>query len=676
MMDNTAKHTGKILATIFLFFLFSSISSADVPPDAKDIKRLTEMARQTVGSFMQQSFELRMGYELNDKFLSPKDKSNLRQNARTAVGHLQAIVQDQQNLKKKIEDYQGADWDERYGQTGLWRKLSTDLYLTNLNKCEIDYYLALCSDQPEKNSILKDILAKIDSTKQPYALSHTKLLKGKVLALLARTEPTYKAEAIKQLDTFKVLSDSLLTISAAIEKIKLTGPEDPNQLETLVKTLTQNYRQGNLELILSAAFLQRRYDPPGFEKTVKLLPIIENIVGSLLLSALSLQQQALDQTSVFEAELAVRTSLRNEGKDYTELLERLSNTEKLKTPLILYISAAKTAESEPAKAVGLLIEASKVQKIQKDSGPKISADKIAEQAAKLAYSQFSQDSGRCKITLEAFENYFSIAGKKNDEELEYLYSEILENCGETEKAKELLEKIADRPEGNWRNRARLELTVKAIQRKEYEDSKVAGKLLEQFSSLIADFNDCKYANEAMELLSKIIDEIDEIQKQAVNFQRTAQDCKVLAEFCFGCLEGAQRRQAGLYLAESAILAANKEKEKLTSTEKLLNDIAESSNGDVNFLRCRARLLAEQGKFDKAAELWAQVAQMQKKDTTSENQRSWKWWRAKFYELDCWSKSPQTQKREVLHTIDVLKSTFDNIPPLWAEKLNLLIEKIK
>ena len=98
--------------------------------------------------------------------------------------------------------------------------------------------------------------------------------------------------------------------------------------------------------------------------------------------------------------------------------------------------------------------------------------------------------------------------------------------------------------------------------------------------------------------------------------------------------------------------------------------------DVNFLRCRARLLAEQGKFNKAAKVWAQVAQMRKKDMTPENQRSWKWWRAKFYDLDCWSKSPKTQKQEVLHTIDVLKNSFDNIPPLWAEKLNLLMGEIK
>jgi hypothetical protein len=150
----------------------------------------------------------------------------------------------------------------------------------------------------------------------------------------------------------------------------------------------------------------------------------------------------------------------------------------------------------------------------------------------------------------------------------------------------------------------------------------------------------------------------------------------LAEFCFGCLKDSRKRQAILYLAESAILAANKEKEKLILAEKLLNDIAESSKGDANLLRCQARLFAEQGKFDKAAKLWAQVAQMQKKDMTSENQQSWKWWRAKFYELECWSKSSKTQKQEVLHTLDVLKNTFDNIPPLWAEKINLLMEKIK
>ncbi|MHC4394099.1 MAG: hypothetical protein ACYS1A_00455 [Planctomycetota bacterium] len=675
-MGGSNKYTGKILIAFYFtfFFLFSSAGLADAPPGAEDVNTLAEMARLTVDLFMQQSFELRMSYEFNGKFLNQDDKNSLQEIAKRAGSHLQGVAEEQQRLKSKIEDYQGADWEDRYGSTGLWRKLSNELYVTNLNKCEVDYYLALASNQPEQNKILQDILTQIDSLEQARPLSYAKLLRGKVLALLARIEPTYRAAALKQLNMFMLLSEILRPTSAAIEEIKLIGPDDPNQLDTLVRTLAQNYHERYLELILSVAFLQRRYAPEAFERTVKLFPQIEDIVGSLVLSAVFSGQQDLQQTSVFEAELAVQAAWRDESKDYSELSGQLLRHEKFQTPLILYVSAVKLADSAPAGAVNLLIESSKLQKIQKSDALDARPGEIAKQAAQLAYNLFVQDSGYCAIALEAFGNYCAISGNKIDEELEYLYSVILDNCGEDEKAEELLEKIAKRPAGAWRNRARLELTIRAIQQKQYENPKVRRRLLGQFSSLVAESNDSKCANEAMELLSAVIDEID--REQADDFDKTVQDCKVLAEFCFGCLDGLARREASLYLAEATIFTANKEKEKLSAVEKLLNDIGENVNDDVNLFRCKARLLTEQGKFGEAAEGWAQVAQMRKSDMSSANQRSWKWWRAKFYELACWSKCPQTRKEDVLHTIEVLENSFDSIPPLWAEKLSLLKEEIK
>ncbi|GAI12323.1 unnamed protein product, partial [marine sediment metagenome] len=124
-------------------------------------------------------------------------------------------------------------------------------------------------------------------------------------------------------------------------------------------------------------------------------------------------------------------------------------------------------------------------------------------------------------------------------------------------------------------------------------------------------------------------------------------------------------------------AADKNKENLLEANKLLNNLAADARDDnVDLLRCRARLFCKQAKFDKAARLWAKIAKIQKNKLTVANQQSWKWWRAKFYELHCWSKCPQAKKKEVLHTIEVLENSFTDIPPLWAEKLSSLKQEIK
>jgi hypothetical protein len=178
----------------------------------------------------------------------------------------------------------------------------------------------------------------------------------------------------------------------------------------------------------------------------------------------------------------------------------------------------------------------------------------------------------------------------------------------------------------------------------------------------------------MELLSKIIDEIDRFQKYDSSFM---ENCKKLAQFCYDCLDGWEKQKAMLFSIEISTFTQIKDSRKLSAYEKLLDNLAENGlSNDIDFIRCKARLLAEQNKFGEAAALWAKICEIQKARPASGNLRSWKWWRAKFYELDCWAKRPQTQKNDVLHTIEVFENTFPDIPPLWAEKLTLLKQQCR
>ena len=147
------------------------------------------------------------------------------------------------------------------------------------------------------------------------------------------------------------------------------------------------------------------------------------------------------------------------------------------------------------------------------------------------------------------------------------------------------------------------------------------------------------------------------------------NCRQLAEFSN---KSFNNRQTTLLLAEILTFTSDNEQSRLPEAERLLNTLAkETDAGDVDLIRCRARLSAEQLKFNKAARLWAELCRIRKSELPLTNQRSWKWWRAKYYELYCWSRLGQTKKDDVSHSIEILENSLRNIPPLWAKKLGLL-----
>ncbi|MHC4331456.1 MAG: hypothetical protein ACYSWW_25410, partial [Planctomycetota bacterium] len=375
----------------------------------------------------------------------------------------------------------------------------------------------------------------------------------------------------------------------------------------------------------------------------------------------------------------------------------------------------------------------------------IDAVEVARQAAQLAYTLFNQNRQDCQFVLDAFYNYRLTANEDVDEQLEYLYAVVLNNCGHTERSEELLQKIAARPAGKWRNRARLDLITNAIRAQPQQKNDQSGKMLEKLSTLIADcaadneneqqvrteaiylycrlllesqdqssaqkvldavaevdeiqdpnfaifksialrrmgrLNEsarclaraldagrCDHVSEVMELLSELVDEIDRFQRTDLSF---IDDCERLARLSSGCLEGKARKKAAFFLLEISTYSANKPEEGLSALQKLLDRMAAEGLGDnVDYLRCRARLLTEQGNFDNAATLWAKVTEIRDDDPAPPHQRSWKWWRAKYYELHCRSECRQTDKESLLHTIEVLENSFTTVPPFWAEKIRSL-----
>ena len=730
----------------FLLLIYTPVY-ADPVVTSEDINNFADMVHQATDAFMQESFHFRLKFEYDNNLPNQREKQTFQKLAQKVASQLLQLAEEQKSLKSKIENYTGDDWDQRYGSTGLWRKLSEQLCRTNLIKCEIEYRLAISSDQRRKNEILDQILQQIDLLQQSCGSVYLQFSRARVLAAAGQTKPQYRQSAIELLNSLMIRPDIPQSTAFRItfEQIKLTRPEK-GQLEKLTKELTQSSCRDDLELVLSLAFLQLKYARQSVEKTFEAWPQIEGILSEFVLADLNkklAEQKDLSQISVIEAELATLAVWKNDTGEYEELLDYFLSKDTFQTPLIFYIAAVKSAQSKPAKTVKLLIKAGKAQKKQKSTKLDVAAEEIAGQAGRLAYSLFREDSSHCGLAIEIFENYGTIAGEKIDHELEYLHSVVLYDCGRTEDSQVLLEKIAGRSVGKWPNRAKLDLIIRAINQSKSQDPANEEQLLEQLRQLIAEAetqnhpqikiealktysqlrlegqsnvgaeeiaailgedeiaqdanlaflkskalrqlgkkkqaveymlpatgsNRCMYTAEAITLLAEIVDKIEMLQAADKNCVEALQKYKQLAEVCYGCIGD---RISGLILAEISILTADKNTTRPAKIKNLLNDLQDKSiSEDVDFIRCKARLLGSEDKFSQAAELWAKICRIRKTDLPQPNKRSWKWWRAKFYELDCASKIPSAKKNDIIHTIDVLESSYSNIPSLWAERLKLL-----
>jgi len=671
------KNTPRTFAFLLLMvlFLLPLTALADEPATSQDVQTLARRADLAAEAFMQESFQIRMQYEYSGDFLRAIDRESLRELAESAAAGLQQIANDQRKLKRQIEDYRGGDWEQKYGATGLWRQLHNDIYATELAKSQIDYYSALAAEQPKRNEILLKILGRIDSLNQTYKQPGPTIIKGKVLALLGTTQPSYKTLAIKEFESFAEYSDILRPANAAVEKIKLTDLAEPNELNALVEILGQSSFDTYPELILSLMFLQRRHDPDGLEETLKIWPQAQSVLGSLALADLSHRvttKQDLLQISAIEAELAAYAAWQEKAYECRELLGRLAENEKTRTPLTVYVAAVSLAESEPARAAGLLLEAAALQQKQPNELLELFPAQIASQASYLAYNLFTYEPNQCQIVIEVFDSYAALAKDKMLEELEYLYAAVLKGCGQVDKSTELLQKIAEQSSGHWAEAAKLELIAQTIRGKKYEPQQI-NDLLERLNNSIAQSRDCDYAPEAMQLLAEAVGTMEQFAEDDSGF---VSNCKELARFCFDCLEGNPKQKAALLLVEVSVFQLPQQI-ALADFEQLLESLAEDNMRDnVDFIRCSARFAIAQQKFDTAAKLWSKIAQITKDDTTISGTRTWKWWRAKYYELYCWANYDPAKKQQITHNIEVLRNSFDDIPLFWAEKLDRLKQEIK
>jgi len=753
-MGNSVKRVFRITIFVCGALFVDPLIAAD--PNTAEIEKLSEAVRAVVETFEREGFESRMRYLCEGAFRKYSDKEKLRRSAEAAIEKLRAIEQDQKELKSQIEHYQDADWDQRFGQTGLWRKLAGDIHKTALNRCEIQFYQALSENGSNRKKILLVILEEVSPLEETFLCADAQLLRVRILGALGQTEANYSKAAINELERLLARPDipERIYFGAAIEKIKLKAGGRNDLLNSLTGKIEKSPCGSDPEVVLPAAFVMLRHNSLArLGKTILKNPRVKDFLGSLILEELEesfksgkLTNSRLLRTAVFDVELAAAAAGKDQAKDHKVLLSRLLEIEKFQTALITYVTATALAETRGNESAALLIKSSRLQRAKKSPLLNVEAHLIAKQAAQLAYKNYISNASTPKETLEAFENYFEIAANKTDERLEYLYSVVLRNCGQPEKAKKQLEKIVSKSVGSYANRAKLDLILYQLRQEKTDDPAAKIEIIPRLKDLLAgcgetkadseiaaeaavicnrllidskdrnlaqqildmfarydnsqpeievlrskalrrlsrlhesakcmlravEENGCRYEDDARGLLRQIVDEIDYLQAKS-NFAAALRDYKQLAKFCCECTEDTKSK---LLLIEIEIVTADKSSKTPALVSDILKNYAAGTEAEnIDLLRCRARLLTETEDFSGAGRLWAQIAEIQKNLQSHPNEPGPKWWRAKFYEIYCRAKLPETEKEDVLHTIDVLKNSYSRSPQFWLEKFNLLEKQL-
>lgn len=679
-----------------------------LPPAPESIRQIISASNLEWEKFETETLMLRMQFELSGRLLNDRDKTFFCELAANARNQLDQYVNQQQALLEQIDKYEGPDWEQKYGSTGLWRQLAAAVEATGLNRDQTDYlHSIICEDS------------------QPSDLAREQLFKRKLRSDLG-------------------LCDAL---KVSMEQIKLFGLSEPNDLNNIAHSLYESECKQDKEMLLSLAILQRKFAPDRLRKTLSRFHQAAILLGKLLLAELSnrFSQSPPDfnseSISPVDAELAATAALQTDLSLYADLITTLAQSDRFQTPAVLYAAAMSFQDSRPQKTVELLIKASNLQLQRRNELLTITPEQIAQRAFELGYQEFTENPDDCQPAINAFENYSRIAPDKIDEQTQYLYATLLCNCNKITEAIETFGQLANQSQSLLRDAATLELLkielnetaapavitrlhdfILGCTRPEEREIQIrresmnlycqflldrdgndaAEKVLEilgaaqptpglpyelykaqafqqlgrleesaHFLARAIDTNDNSLASQDVSLLSEILDKIELWQQNARDFNEMLENCARLAQFAN---EPINNREIALIFAEISILQGKRDQPALSEVEGVHFPPADEK--DVSWLRPKARLLMAQGDFEQSARLWTKIAEIRRNDAVEQNQRSWGWWQAKFYELDCLATIPHPDKQNIIHTIEVLHNTYSNIPLPWAEKFGRLKEQLR
>lgn len=717
-------------------------------PNAADVRQAAAETEAVFSAFMRDSLEIRLGHLYCGGFCGEDHRLRMVDLAGEAASKLERVLQRQELIRTAIEAYEAPDWENLYGETGLWRTIYADSRKTRLLKCRIELHGAKAAENDQGIQAARKVLTNIESISDAQDDFHVQLLRSEALWLTGGKAELAEAELVTEAIVAGTDIDEPLWCRAILLRLALMGRVSASDFRRVAQAVNGGACSKDFELSVEAAFLELRLNLAErgtlLAKTTATWPNAQYVMGRAILAWLEhqndlgrLNAETVKRRTSVEITLVLKAAHQSGAAGHREVLDKVFAAEQYVSPLALFVCAEACRQTDPLKAISCYVQAAKARQASPGSDSDDYAADAAHRAAELAYQVYYNDNACLDVARLAMKYYCSTAGNDLDEQLEYLYSTILRDAGPANEWRALCEQIASRG-GLFSICAQLDL-INAQLEQHKDDADVRTAQIAELERLIASPGESsedrrRAKQEAMAICAKLllergsdgdlqkvllmldcipadgiwplyvlksaaldkagrtheavavldnvlqrlpleaetavstilasaVESIELYQSQTGLHGTFVQQCLRLADFCLRNAADAAPAKAELLRAEILLASSNLRTDELAVIEARLGNLADGLRGDLEFLRCQARLLTLQSKYDEAFVAWADL-RWALRDST----QSWSWWRAKFYELLCFLRADPDNTARVVHAIEILESAGRNIPESWAERL--------
>lgn len=717
----------------FCICFTSTLSYADKVEkvSSETARKLSEDTVKTYQEFVEASVQLRLGYDYKNKFLTDQDRQSLHDMAIDTEKKLEQIHASQSRLLELIEDYEGDDWEKKFGKTGLWKRLKKNIFSTIVFQSEVSFYKNLCVDSQLQVDNSKISLEKLELYGQSDNF-YVKLIKAKFNSLF---DPAKAIEIMNEINREILIGEQACIYDVEINKIRIDAGlvVDVNAVRNAVQTC------GEFETGIKGAFLLGRLgDMSALQQIIEKYSQSEFFVSRLsyhYIADLIESNEPLDKVTLFEAELAAKYAIAEQDiKKNEDVMTALIGKNRFQNPAVYY-AAAKVLEDNKhtVKAVDFYI----VTSLFDGENPyKIDA---ATRAIELGYRLYTHNPENTALAIKAFENYKKCCGDDISPQQQYLYGKVVAGVGMTEKAKKIFTSLKEQI-SEFTNFARYELLyidilsgtpddpnkrdtvisellglIKAAKKQKQTqleknclliygqmlvgqgNDEQAKEFLEKAKDIeggelniykgwaygkLKDYQkavdvfyksfkqeDIDCASQAIWLIGQIADRIEYILEGIKNKNDFIDKCIYIGRQSWKNCKDMEKAYAGMYLIE--LLGFSEKYDPVL--DNVLDEIAQKiDTNSIEFLRAKARFSYAKADFRTAGMCWSRINSFYRTDQTGEQDS--RWWRSKYYELLSLSKLPGS-KDQILHTIEVTKNSHPTQDDFWNAKLDILIDHI-
>ncbi len=700
----------------FLFSLcFFAVLAFGAGPVARDeIASLYSQVLAGYETFMDSTRLVRLGFDYDDTFVSENDRLELSDLAHKVQKELTDLLGGQKAALVRIEEYQGEDWDRLYGQSGLWRKLKNHVQASELMLDEVQFYKALgeTKNLSQRKALYRQRLKVLNQARGVNPLWD---IEAEILAVKIQDpmNPQTVWALKKDLESSVVSSHPELSLRVAYLVAKAG---DASYLEKVVnrnpglgwaagKAAFARLQNASVSGQWQSIAKMRGYEAElaclvlaDQEDLVSYRPLLDGLLGyekfklSLIYMLAGEASRPESLVRAMEYYLKAAAAMDKQPDDLLYIAPEDIAKEAARTALEMYFTKQVSSTAIPEKAYAYYA------KTAKSVDPQIEYD----------YIRLLKESGQKGRALKKLEDLSRRGGA-------YAVAARIELIAEGLKVAQpgsapwhagmsMLRALVEEPVGGtgperrMRQHARVLFCQFLLQENSKQNAEEVLYVLSREKSDQADPQKALLAARAHYLLEeyhpavRVLLSVVQGDEPSVDLDWCGQAAQVLLAITDRlelCVESAVETETFLAdttqaldrlasqspqnapqlktaWAEAALFGGGDSLTTRSKAQAILDLTAgRGQEESIRWIRAMGRLEFAKKRYGYAAKYWTQVSRNTKIGSEKGN---FFWWRAKYYQILCFSQMDGVSRDEVLRAIEVLEKGFSDIPEMWKYKI--------